>query len=138
MNAQVRLDHEGNAYLVLTYQEKEGSETDANEDAERLFFKKFNQNGGSLHLVPGKNKTLKMLILTGGTKRQASVTESSILGPVEPRDERPSYSDKQPREVTKSRFEIEDLDTTDLDRDGPAGSDPDSGGSALGLNRDDT
>lgn len=136
MNAQVRLDHEGNAYLVVTYKEKEGNEDNASEDAERLFFKKFNQNGGTLHLVPGKDKTLKMLVVTGGAKRQASVTESWVLGPVEPRKEEPKQSPKQ--EVTKSRFEVEDIDTFDLDRDGPAGSDPDSGGNALGLNREDT
>lgn len=87
MKSVIRLDGEGNPYLICYYEDKEGGGSDANDDAERLFFNKLNQNGGLLHLVPGRDKSLKMIVTTGLVKRRSSVTESSVLGNPEPRAE---------------------------------------------------
>ncbi len=80
MRASIRLDGEGSPYLIVYYDDMEGDGDDAKDDAERLFFTKLNQNGGLLHLVPGKGKQMRMLVTTGLLKRKANVTESSILG----------------------------------------------------------
>jgi hypothetical protein len=85
MKAVIRLDGDGNPYLICYYEDKEGGGDDANDDAERLFFNKLNQNGGLLHLVPGRDKSLKMIVTTGLVKRKANVTETNILGNPEPR-----------------------------------------------------
>ena len=85
MNAVIRLDDKGSPYLIVNYDDREGSEETASDDAERLFFTRLNQNGGLLHLVPGKGKQVRMLVTTGTIKRNASVTESVILGDPSPR-----------------------------------------------------
>lgn len=87
MNAVIRLDDKGNPYLIVNYEDKEGDEQTASDDAERLFFTRLNQNGGLLHLVPGKGKQVRMLVTTGGIKRQANVTESNALGNPHGREE---------------------------------------------------
>ena len=85
MRSSIRLDSEGNPYLIVYYEDKEGDGRNALDDAERLFFTKLNQNGGLLHLVPGKGKQMRMLVTTGLLRRKANVTESTILGSPEPR-----------------------------------------------------
>lgn len=105
MESKVRLDGEGNPYLVITYQDREGEDSNAQEDAERLFFRKFNQNGGTLHLVPGKDKTMRFIVVLGGTKRKTSVAESFAIGPVEAREEDSANS----REIDKTLKEAETL-----------------------------
>jgi hypothetical protein len=87
MNAVIRLDDKGSPYLIVNYDDREGNEETASDDAERLFFTRLNQNGGLLHLVPGKGKQVRMLVTTGSLKRKASVTESVILGGPEAREE---------------------------------------------------
>jgi len=87
MNAVIRLDDKGSPYLIVNYDDREGNEETASDDAERLFFTRLNQNGGLLHLVPGKGKQVRMLVTTGSLKRKASVTESVILGSPEAREE---------------------------------------------------
>lgn len=80
MNAVIRLDDKGSPYLIVNYEDREGAEQTASDDAERLFFTRLNQNGGLLHLVPGKGKQVRMLVTTGAVKRKYSVTDGMILG----------------------------------------------------------
>ncbi|CAM6004841.1 unnamed protein product [Sphagnum balticum] len=56
MNAVIRLDDKGSPYLIVNYEDREGNEQSASDDAERLFFTHLNQNGGLLHLVPDEIK----------------------------------------------------------------------------------
>lgn len=116
MQAVIRLDDDGNPYLVVTYLDTEGQDSNAQEDAERLFFRKLNQNGGSLHLVPGRDKLMKMIVVTGQNKRKTSVTETNILGSPEPREKTDSvdpislsqaYSVLGPTEFPKDPIEQE-------------------------------
>lgn len=86
MNAVIRLDDKGSPYLIVNYEDREGAEQTASDDAERLFFTRLNQNGGLLHLVPGKGKQVRMLVTTGAVKRRADVIESGILGSPAPRE----------------------------------------------------
>jgi len=101
MNAVIRLDGKGSPYLIVNYDDREGSEETASDDAERLFFTRLNQNGGLLHLVPGKGKQLRMLVTTGAIKRQANVTESAILGDPEPRQPPFAQSASTPEKAEK-------------------------------------
>lgn len=111
MNAQIRIDDMGNAYLSITHISDGGEDSNAEADAERLFFKKLDQNGGRLHLIPGRDKKLKLLILTGHVKRQTSVTESVILEQGAAR----AYAEPTPSPLPESEYKAKSKVEESLD-----------------------
>lgn len=119
MKSTIRLDGEGNPYLIVYYENKEGVEENALDDAERLFFTKLNQNGGLLHLVPGKDKQLRMIVTTGLLKRKANVTESGILGNPAPRAKETITQDGYTLAKVMNEAEVEEFPPLHGDEDVP-------------------
>jgi hypothetical protein len=131
MNAVIRLDDKGSPYLIVNYDDREGDEQTASDDAERLFFTRLNQNGGILHLVPGKGKQVRMLVTTGSLKRKANVTESTILGEPEPRSEPIHVMGRVSPHEHFIKEDFEKRETPQAGNDASLGSDPDEGGDAF-------
>lgn len=134
MNAVIRLDDKGSPYLIVNYEDREGNEETASDDAERLFFTRLNQNGGLLHLVPGKGKQVRMLVTTGALRRKANVTESTILGDPSPRNAPVEAMGRFTPSNHEPFIKEESLDKSEAPQagnDASLGSDPDEGGDAF-------
>ncbi|MCX9024674.1 MAG: hypothetical protein OIN85_01095 [Candidatus Methanoperedens sp.] len=83
MEAKIRLDQFGSPYLVISYSERVGDEASAAEDAERLFFQKINSNGGTVHIVSGKERNSRVLLVPGYGKVPAQYAASLSASPAE-------------------------------------------------------
>lgn len=70
MNVKLRLDQNGQPYLVITHTDVDQNESDVEQDALRNFFTQLSQNGASLHVMGNSKKgETKLLVVSNSEKR---------------------------------------------------------------------
>lgn len=52
-------------YLVIKHTEPKEDLSNAQDDAERLFFNRLRARGGSIHVINGNEQITKLLVMTG-------------------------------------------------------------------------
>lgn len=83
METKLRLDRDGNPYLVVSYNHSSPNQDDTVESAaERIFIERINLSGGTMHVMGGtgsKANTTNLVIVANSAKRKLPDDPSKTL-----------------------------------------------------------